>query len=345
MVYKYLLGEGLRLEKEMWWTVKVPVSLVLDAELAPRARALYLTLASLCRSGEYSCSLSMADLRTASGQSRNTVRRHLRALQERGWVTVADGANRTQTFRITPAAASHTVAVPVSLLYNTNVPPSAKCLYAVIQSYWPKHANSPKAVWRELVGSAGFRDDSTLRTLRAPLTAGGWMVPRRFAPLDPHLALREVEMKHARQRMRRADFVGEALMKELLNLLVSDDRFQDNARPGFLENPLTGERLEFDRWYTKAGVAFEFNGEQHYRTSAKFADPEQLRLQRTRDLIKVALAWKEGIQLITLHATDLTLDRLSRKIAGVLPLREVRLEDPVVQYLRAVSRKYTRHPV
>src|SRR5690606_13162126 len=163
-----------------------------------------------------------------------------------------------------------------------------------------------------------------------------------YEPLDPHLAQREEAWRRAENRLERAEFLGEALMKEMLNVLVADDRFQDNARPGFLKNPLTDEFLEFDRWYFEAGVAFEFNRPQHYGTTRGYPDPVEVRMQRARDLIKAALAREQRIHLITLTAADLTFDVLIDRIGDRLPRRELRLEDPVVRELEALSRSYVR---
>ncbi|WP_264844312.1 hypothetical protein [Caldinitratiruptor microaerophilus] len=142
-------------------------------------------------------------------------------------------------------------------------------------------------------------------------------------------------------RLEREAYKGEAVIKELANVQVASNRFHDNARPGFLVNPLTGERLEFDRWYLE-GVALEFQGRQHYEPTEAFPDPEKQRQQRARDLIKLALAREHGVRVVLIHPEDLTFERLRAKLEGLLPLRELHEEDPVVQYLRTVSRRYVR---
>lgn len=51
-------------------------------------------------------------------------------------------------------------------------------------------------------------------------------------------------INQARKRVQeegRKESIGEALMKEWLSLLIAADLFTDNARPGFLVSPLTGE--------------------------------------------------------------------------------------------------------
>jgi len=62
---------------------------------------------------------------------------------------------------------------------------------------------------------------------------------------------------------------GEALMRKVLDLVIPDTGFIDNYRPEFLKNPMTGQCLEYDR-YHNVGVAFEFNGPQHYGPTGRY---------------------------------------------------------------------------
>lgn len=72
-------------------------------------------------------------------------------------------------------------------------------------------------------------------------------------------------------------------MREYLSLLVDSDHFEDNATPGFLVNPLSGEELQYDRFYPPR-VAFEFNnGPQHDGPTALYASGRDIRRLRARD--------------------------------------------------------------
>lgn len=104
-----------------------------------------------------------------------------------------------------------------------------------------------------------------------------------------------------------APYLGEFLMRKLLDNTVASTTFMDNARPSFLRNPKTNQPLEYDRLYFE-GVAFEFNGEQHYSTTSEFPDPQALQERRTRDLIKVALSLENGITLVTVVDEDLSVE-------------------------------------
>ena len=94
----------------------------------------------------------------------------------------------------------------------------------------------------------------------------------------------------------RAEFKGEAPMKEALSLLVDSRVFLDNASPSFLVNPDTGEKLEFDRYYPKDDVVFEFDGAQHYVATERY-DEEAVRKQRLRDAAKRDICAESGIRL------------------------------------------------
>lgn len=167
----------------------------------------------------------------------------------------------------------------------------------------------------------------------------------RFTLCYPALAERWRELEQVQKRLDRAPHIGEALMKEWLTLLVDLSEYDDNARPGFLCNPATGEHLEYDRWYATCeggSVAFEFNGPQHYRVTDHFPHSEQVGQTRARDYIKKAISHDHGVTLITIHPEDLTLTGMLAKIkeAPQLPLRTVYLDDPVLHYLVDASERY-----
>src|SRR5690606_12471297 len=111
-------------------------------------------------------------------------------------------------------------------------------------------------------------------------------------------------------------------MREYLSLLIDSDEYEDNAAPGFLVNPLTEERLQLDRYYPP-GVAFEFNGPQHYGPTEHYTAEEAVK-QRVRDLIKAGICAGRGIQLKIVHAEDLSLSKMKKIVGHLLPLRDLR---------------------
>lgn len=339
----------------MWWTVPVPARIVGDRSLPPVARYLYMVLLSQCTPGVWQCRLSLPELLTQCGfGSTNTLRGHLARLARAGWLSVEKaGGRRPARYHVrTPRgrlSAEITVPVPASLIRLPSLSPAAKCLYAALLAHREPGSRRCTARQPEVLGWAGLGSDHTVRDQAGQLRQAGWLRVHRspggtgttYELLDPHRAAREHALERVRLRLAREAHKGEAVMKELLNVQVADDRFQDNARPGFLVNPLTGERLEFDRYYL-AGVAVEFNGRQHYGPTAAFPDPEEARLQRLRDLVKYALAAQQGIRVVVVHPEDLSFERLAAKLKGLLPLRELRKEDPVVRHLDRFSNAYAR---
>jgi hypothetical protein len=79
-------------------------------------------------------------------------------------------------------------------------------------------------------------------------------------------------------------------------------------RPGFLLNPNTGKCLELDGFAPNIptpigmGLAFEYNGPQHYKYVPRFhlRGVVDLEEQQKRDAIKKDLCKKEGVILITI---------------------------------------------
>jgi hypothetical protein len=82
------------------------------------------------------------------------------------------------------------------------------------------------------------------------------------------------------------------------------------ARPKWLINPLTGKPLELDGYNQNLKIAFEYNGIQHYKFVPRFhKSPDDLILQRMRDIFKQVACKRYGIALIIIpyhiHATKL----------------------------------------
>jgi len=115
---------------------------------------------------------------------------------------------------------------------------------------------------------------------------------------------------------------GEFLMKRYLDLRIASDEYVDNAHPGFLVNPGTGELLEYDRLYLQ-GVAFEFDGPQHYTPTRRFPDERDLRRTQSRDLIKAGISHRANVKLVKVTAEQLHPDILENLIPDSLPRRPV----------------------
>ncbi|HLN60795.1 MAG TPA: ArsR family transcriptional regulator [Symbiobacteriaceae bacterium] len=230
-------------------------------------------------------------------------------------------------------ASGETAAIPAGILSDNRLRPQAKLLYGLLER------RASPFTYKTLSEAVNLSLVTVRQTVRE-LAETGWLAvkqahqlaPITFSLLNPGQA----EVAEADRRLQDADYKGEALMKEYLSLLIDSDRFEDNARPGFLINPLTGEPMELDRYYPE-GAGFEHNGRQHYETTSLQPSENRLRMQRARDLMKEALCARNGIKLVVIHQADLTLESMQQKVGALLPLRDLRGHEALIAYLEQVS--------
>lgn len=145
-----------------------------------------------------------------------------------------------------------------------------------------------------------------------------------------------------REDYKHATHKGEFLMKRYLDLRINSDRFVDNARPIFLTSPLTDEQLEYDRYYPKYEVAFEFNGAQHLELTEDFPEEKALRDVKTRDTLKLGLSTRHGVTLITITADQLHPAVLEILIPPDLPRRPLDTQGPYYRALVSLCTRYVR---
>lgn len=187
----------------------------------------------------------------------------------------------------------------------------------------------------------------TVRRAMTELINAGWLnveqrnqqAPLCFELLNAETARGEAALAVAQHRLEQAEFRGEALMREFLSLLVESEEHEDDAAPGFLVNPETNERLQFDRFYPRAGVAFEFNGPHHYGPTSTVSARKSAK-QQARDLMKIGICVRRGISLIVVHQADLSLKGMQAKVSRLLPLRDLHGYDPLIRFLERAGRKY-----
>ncbi len=237
--------------------------------------------------------------------------------------------------------------VPIDLV-EAEAPLEARFVYIYLLSRAEPRTKTLRSNNTALAGSLHIHR-ATMRKLVASLVRTGWVEVKPveahetvYVLRNPILEERQRELQRVQARLRHADYKGEAIMHELLSLKVASTKYSINVRLGFMKNPTTDGPLELDRYYFEHKVAFEFNGPQHYGPTEAFPDPEQARQTIARDYIKKAICQEHGIHLIIITAEDLTSERIERKIGGHLPLRDVRSDDPVLQYLNAMGKQYMR---
>ncbi len=134
-------------------------------------------------------------------------------------------------------------------------------------------------------------------------------------------------------------FLGQWLMWNWLDVLVDALDYLDNSRPDWLRNADTGYRMELDREYRSLGVAFEFQGEQHFRPTESYPDEDAQARQQLRDDQKVGVCLRNGIRLVEITFEDLTLKGMLKKLDG-LPLRNYRPDGPIIRTLGQYGDSY-----
>lgn len=236
--------------------------------------------------------------------------------------------------------------IPVALLAEKRVRAPAKLLYGLLQTLPTFRSMHGQFTYRDLAGLTRL-SPNTLKRAMSELIGSGWvrltqktrLSPFHFKLGTPEQRSREAEAAVASRRLKRAKFGGEAIMQEYLSLLIDSTDFTDNARPGFLVNPLTQERLELDRFYRVDKVAFEYHGEQHERATGRFTQ-KQVDDQRLRDLITAGLCVYEGIHLVIIRAEDLSLQGMIAKVGSCMPLRGLAGQERLIDVLENASIAY-----
>ncbi|HEY3368614.1 MAG TPA: ArsR family transcriptional regulator [Symbiobacteriaceae bacterium] len=326
------------MQKEM---VQTPVSLLLDPDLTAAAKVLWLAIRA------NSEPVTPTRLAAGSGLTLATIRNGLAQLAATGWYAPAVGA-------IEPAPSADTVSsfagarvsIPAGLLPEPRLRPQAKLLYGLLQTLPAFRGQSGEFTYTTLSAIAHVSFVTVKQAVRE-LAGSGWIqvsqtnqvAPVRFTLRNPELERSAAEAALAMRRLQEAEFRGEAIMREYLSLLIDSDEFEDNARPGFLVNPLTDERMELDRYYP-AVVAFEFNGAQHFRPTERFPSEKGLAMQQARDLMKEALCARRGVRLVVIKGEDLSLGTMQQKVGALLPLRDLRTHGELVEALEKLSKSY-----
>ncbi|MFZ5826371.1 MAG: ArsR family transcriptional regulator [Bacillota bacterium] len=246
-----------------------------------------------------------------------------------------------------PGAPARTVPIPVALVTNSNLRAQSRVLYGVLLLIPSFCHPGGHFTYEELARLAQVSPKTTARAVDELVRAEWIKVERtnRLARIHyeltfPGFARGLTAMAKAQHRLEKARHYGEALMREYLSLLVDSEQYEDNATPGFLVNPRTLEHLQLDRFYPPS-VAFEFNGPQHYRATARYSASE-VAGQRERDYIKLGICVSRGISLVIIHPEDLSLAGMQRHVGNLLPRRNLTGYELLVDYLEAESRSYRR---
>jgi len=311
--------------------ILTPESLLLATNLTASAKLVWM-LFRLQSSPDLA---STTWLCTASGLSRPTVLAALAQLQKSGW---------TPTL---PAPHGLAAQVPGALLLDQRLSAQARVLYG--QLLVTPGFRHPCGQFTYPALTARLRaGPHTIRRAVGALVRAEWikleranrLAPTHFELTFPGFERSQNMLAAAQRRLEKAQFYGEGLMREYLSLLIDSDHYEDDAAPGFLVNPRTQERLQLDRFYPPS-VAFEFNGPQHYRATARFS-ANHAAAQRERDLIKLGICVTRGITLVVIHPAELTLKGMQAAVGSLLPRRDLVGCDLLIDFLESEGRAYRR---
>lgn len=188
----------------------------------------------------------------------------------------------------------------------------------------------------------------TLRLAIQRLVKCGWAYElpqqdRRSALIVPWMPsdVEKLVAAELEQVRNEVAFIGEWLMKCILFLIVDDRDYRYNVRPAWLNAGDGRGNLEIDYWQRGDRVAIEFQGMQHYRLEPVFhKDKGQFLDQQVRDYVKAGLCIRNGAKYIEISAVELSFEAIVAKIQGILPLRPIPMDGPIVRTLENMCQSY-----
>lgn len=327
--------------------IAVPLALILSTELTPAAKLLWMRLRfDAMHSGKRSHRPRRLAMRTCL--ARSTIYEALNRAVETGWlVPQRDVASGKRWWR-TACPVRHprgVVRIPVDLIRAAHaLRPQAILCYGLLQATTRFNVNGRTGAfkWAELRALSGLHLRTLKRAVRE-LVEARWVTilqPNRRAPIWFRLQHADRAYRdEVAKSLERAGYLGEALMRSFLSLIADTRECEDGARPEFLVNPATGERLELDRYYPVHRVAFEFNGKQHYTATGPFTK-EEVAAQKRRDRLKQRLCKERRVELVVVHAEDLSLAGMLRKVGALLPRRSLRGFRETIRFLNRCGLRY-----
>jgi hypothetical protein len=110
---------------------------------------------------------------------------------------------------------------------------------------------------------------------------------------------------------------GEQLLRDILKFNINNDNVLYNYRGLGIKNDKTNFDLEIDIYYPDYKLAFEFQGEEHYKQT-NFASEDIVEEIKRHDFIKEKFCKENGITLVKINAMTLHagVGRI-KKISGI----------------------------
>ena len=231
----------------------------------------------------------------------------------------------------------HSALIPKMLLEDRLIPSTAKLLYVIIQIFHPTSMTN-------LARISGL-SRPLISHHCSTLAQHGWIIKIKEGskiapfPVIPH-PIQEQMVKDLYAGYSASPHKGEYLTKVWLSHLILTEDYVDNARPPFLQNPITGELMELDRFMPSLNAGVEHHGPQHFAPTNAFSDTTQFNERRARDLMKRSLCEENNIRLIVITTEDLSLDGILRKLPKDFPIRRVDADGPYIKALENLSAEY-----
>lgn len=160
--------------------------------------------------------------------------------------------------------------------------------------------------------------------------------PDAVLPADVEAALAE----ETRRLMRLASFHGEEDAKRFVDWIVAPTvQLVYNARPSFLENRKTKQKMEYDVFAPDYAWALEHQGDQHFAPTSQYPSEHDFVELHKRDLQKVDLSKKHKIRFSAISCKDLTIERMQAAIPADIPRRAFDPRGPYAQMLERVGKE------
>lgn len=140
--------------------------------------------------------------------------------------------------------------------------------------------------------------------------------PVNCVPYVPNGIIKSIQT-NGNLSKKRMDSKGEQLCRDILEKHYKKPF--PKIRPGFIRNPETQTLLELDGYNSELGIAFEYNGVQHY-TWPNFTNQtyDEFKSQVRRDQFKLECCDRHNVYLITVPYT-VPFDDLKDYIIHYLP--------------------------
>lgn len=327
--------------------IEVPLSLLHSTDLTPAAKLLWIRL-RLDAMHPRKRSHHPRQLAKRTCLARSTIYEALRRAEATGWlVPYLDPASGKRRWKpVCPLRNSRRVVrIPADLIRAAHaLRPQAILCYGLLQATPQFNGRTGSFKWADLRKLTGLHLRTIKRAIRS-LAESRWITMlqvHRRAPIWFRLQhADEAYKEEVKKSLERAGYVGQALMRSFLSLIADTKECEDGARPEFLVNPASGEKMELDRYYPVHRVAFEFNGRQHYVATGRFTKQE-VAAQQKRDALKRQICKEKKVGLVVVHAEDLSLNGMLRKAGALLPLRALRGFKQTIRYLNHCGLRYRK---